>query len=63
MCSKFDITIVANDSVKASENINIAIHEISRIEKLISSWDKNSKTSEINRNAGIITAGFKFIID
>ena len=33
--------------------INIAIEEISRIEKLISSWDKNSQTSLININAGV----------
>ena len=33
--------------------INVAIAEISRIEKIISSWDANSQTSEINKNAGI----------
>ena len=29
------------------------IHEIERIELLISSWDSNSETSSINQNAGI----------
>lgn len=53
MGSRFDITVVANDSVTASNNINLAVNEIKRIEKIISSWDKNSETSEINRNAGI----------
>ena len=53
MGSRFDITVVANDSVKANSYIDIAIGEISRIEKLISSWDSNSQTSEINRNASI----------
>ncbi len=53
MGSRFDITVVAVDSIEANKNINLAINEISRIERLISSWDKNSQTSEINRNAGI----------
>ncbi|WP_456379383.1 FAD:protein FMN transferase [Lutibacter sp.] len=53
MGSRFDISVVENDSLKAHEHINTAINEITRIEKLISSWDKNSQTSEINKNAGI----------
>ena len=53
MGSRFDITVVANDSVQGFNYIDLAIAEISRIERLISSWDKNSQTSEINRNAGI----------
>ncbi|WP_372792550.1 FAD:protein FMN transferase [Lutibacter sp.] len=53
MGSRFDISVVANDSIEASNYINLAINEISRIEKIISSWDINSQTSEINRNAGI----------
>ena len=53
MGSRFDITVVAKDSIKATKNIDNAVSEISRIEKLISSQDTNSQTSEINRNAGI----------
>lgn len=53
MGSRFDITVVANDSVAANIHIDTAVAEISRIEKLISSWDANSQTSEINRNSGI----------
>ena len=53
MGSRFDITVVANDSIQANKYIDTAVAEISRIEKLISSWDANSQTSEINRNAGI----------
>ena len=53
MGSRFDISVVANDTLKASYYINLAVEEISRIEKLISSWDPNSQTSEIIRNAGI----------
>lgn len=53
MGSSFDITVVANDTVEANTAIDLAVAEITRIEKLISSWDKNSQTSQINRNAGI----------
>lgn len=53
MGSRFDITVVANDSVQGNQYIDTAVAEISRIEKLISSWDGNSQTSKINRNAGI----------
>ncbi|MCJ7467860.1 MAG: FAD:protein FMN transferase [Maribacter sp.] len=54
MGSRFDITIVAKDTVSANSYIDEAISEITRIEKLISSWDPNSQTSEINRMAGIV---------
>ncbi|WP_439131102.1 FAD:protein FMN transferase [Polaribacter sp.] len=53
MGSRFEITVVDNNSISANKNIDLAIAEITRIEKLISSWDKNSQTSKINRNAGI----------
>ena len=53
MGSRFDITVVSKDSIAANKYIDIAIDEISRIEKIISSWDPNSQTSEIIRNAGI----------
>ena len=53
MGSRFDITVVANDSTEANNYIDTAVAEITRIEKLISSWDTHSQTSEINRNAGI----------
>jgi thiamine biosynthesis lipoprotein len=53
MGSSFDITVVAKDADEANIAIDMAITEITRIEKLISSWDVNSQTSKINRNAGI----------
>ena len=53
MGSRFDITVVAENEKKSKIYIDIAVAEISRIEKMISSWDKNSETSKINRNAGI----------
>jgi len=45
--------VVAEDSTKANTYIDMAVEEITRIEKMISSWDPNSQTSKINRNAGI----------
>jgi len=53
MGSRFDISVVETDAEKAKEYIQLAIDEISRIEKIISSWDANSETSLINKNAGI----------
>lgn len=52
MGSRFDITVVSKDSIQANIAIKLAIAEISRIEKLISSWDSNSQTSKIIKNAG-----------
>jgi len=53
MGGRFDISIVANDSLTAEQNINEVIAEISRIENLISDWKSDSQVSEVNRNAGI----------
>lgn len=53
MGSRFDITVVAKDSLQAIQDIDLAVAEITRIEKLISSWDTLSQTSQINKNAGI----------
>ena len=53
MGSRFDITIVANDSLTANTYIDDAISEIKRIENLISSWNPDSQTTMINANAGI----------
>jgi thiamine biosynthesis lipoprotein len=53
MGSRFEITVIAADSTKANQYIDMAVNEISRIETLISSWDPKSQTSEINRNAGV----------
>lgn len=53
MGSRFDISVVAENQQQADGYIDIAVEEITRIEKLISSWDANSQTSMINANAGI----------
>lgn len=52
MGSSFVITALADDSEKAQEAVAAAFNEVERIEKLISSWDPNSETSAINRQAG-----------
>ncbi len=51
-CS-FDITVLANNEEEGQRYIDLAKNEMKRIEKLISSWDPNSQTSLINKNAGI----------
>lgn len=53
MGSRFDITVVAEDSISGNGFIQDAINEISRIEKLISEWDSTTQTSEIIKQAGI----------
>lgn len=53
MGSPFNITVVAANEEIAHINIHEAIAEITRIEKMISSWDEESETYQINKNAGI----------
>lgn len=52
MGSRFEITVVAKNATEAEQYLDAGVNEIKRIEKLISSWDPQSQTSEINRNAG-----------
>lgn len=53
MGGRFDITIVARDSLSAERAIDETIAEIDRIEYLISDWKPQTQVSEVNRNAGI----------
>ena len=53
MGSRFDITVVASNRNEGDKYIDLAVAEIKRIDKLISSWNINSQTSLINKNAGI----------
>jgi len=50
---RFELAAIAEDSLKAKQAVDAAISEITRIEKLISSWDPHSQTSAINQMAGI----------
>lgn len=53
MGGRFDISIVAKDSLSAEQNIDEVIAEITRIEYLISDWKSTTQVSEVNQNAGI----------
>lgn len=53
MGSRFSITVISTNEELGSINIQEAISEIERIEKMISSWDEASETYLINKNAGI----------
>lgn len=53
MGNRFEISAVAADEAWAMERIDAAIAEISRIERLLTTYDEGSETNLINRNAGI----------
>jgi thiamine biosynthesis lipoprotein len=53
MGNHFEISAVANNEKRAFESIEAGIHEIQRIERLLTTFNENSETSLINRNAGI----------
>lgn len=53
MGNRFEISILANDEDFANATIDLAIAEISRIEKLLTTFSNDSVTFQINENAGI----------
>jgi thiamine biosynthesis lipoprotein len=53
MGCRFELTAIAQTDTIAWQAVQNGIAEIERIERLISSWDDQSQTSAINRNAGI----------
>lgn len=53
MGNHFEITVVAEEEDWANERIEDAVKEISRIEKLLTTFNEESQTNLINRNAGI----------
>lgn len=53
MGNNFTITVVAENEKTGNENINLAIEEIRRIEKLLTTYKADSQTNLINENAGI----------
>ncbi len=53
MGNNFEITVVADDAAWAEAKIELAIAEIQRIEKLLTTFDENSQTNQINQLAGI----------
>ena len=54
MGNRFEISVVAEEEEWAVEKIEEAIAEISRIEKLLTTFDDNSQTNQINHSAGIV---------
>ena len=53
MGNNFVITVVAENEKIGNENINRAIEEIRRIEKLLTTYKEDSQTNLINDNAGV----------
>ncbi len=49
----FEIIVVDDNQKQADAYIDMAVNEILRIEKMISSWEATSQTAAINRNAGM----------
>ncbi len=53
MGNSFEITVVAEKETWAMEKIDLAVAEIKRIEKLLTTFDEHSQTNQINQQAGI----------
>jgi thiamine biosynthesis lipoprotein len=53
MGNRFEISLVGDDEYLANKYIDAAVTEISRIEKLLTTFSDDSQTNEINRNAGV----------
>lgn len=53
MGNRFEISVVDDDEHRAYRYINAAVEEISRIEKLLTTFSDDSQTNLVNRNAGI----------
>ena len=53
MGNRFEISVLSDNEQWAAECIAAAITEISRIEKLLTTYSEDSQTNKINNNAGI----------
>lgn len=53
MGNRFEITVIHNNKTVAEQHIDMAIAEIQRIEKLLTTFNDNSQTNKINAAAGI----------
>lgn len=53
MGNTFELTVLAEDELWANQKIELAIAEIKRIEKLLTTFSETSETNRINENAGI----------
>jgi thiamine biosynthesis lipoprotein len=57
MGNRFEISVVNPNSTEAEAQIETAIAEIRRIEQLLTTFDDNSQTNQINANAGVCPVG------
>ncbi len=53
MGNRFEISVIGNDADNANKNIDAAVQEIQRIEKLLTTFKDDSDTNRINAHAGI----------
>jgi thiamine biosynthesis lipoprotein len=53
MGNTFEITAVADNESWAESKLDLAVNEIKRIEKLLTTFDESSQTNQINKQAGI----------
>ena len=53
MGNSFEIKVVADDETWANEKLHLAVEEIKRIEKLLTTFNESSQTNQINQQAGI----------
>lgn len=53
MGNQFEITVVADDADFAGYCIDQAVQEISRIERLLTTFSEDSQTNQVNRYAGV----------
>lgn len=53
MGNRFEISVVGHDAIAADAHIDSAVAEISRIEKLLTTFSDDSQTNHVNQNAGI----------
>jgi thiamine biosynthesis lipoprotein len=53
MGNHFELSVVSDNSTWAEAMIDLGINEIKRIEKLLTTYNEESETALINRNAGI----------
>ena len=53
MGNHFELSVVGSEDAWANEKINAGVREIQRIERLLTTYNEDSETSLINRNAGL----------
>ncbi|MFN0290976.1 FAD:protein FMN transferase [Pedobacter helvus] len=53
MGNTFELTVVAEDEAWANAKLDMAVDEIKRIERLLTTFDEHSQTNQINQQAGV----------